>query len=112
MYFQYIQDDELEEVLINKAEEWVKIEIVVDDDFYEKHSKKVQFLESKGISVHKYRFPVMHAKAILVDKKQLFIGSVNFSSYSLDKNRETGIIFSDTKIIEQFLNIFIQDFSS
>jgi cardiolipin synthase len=30
----------------------------------------------------------MHSKAILVDEKYLFIGSVNFSEASFDKNRE------------------------
>ncbi|MDF1682884.1 MAG: phospholipase D-like domain-containing protein [Patescibacteria group bacterium] len=32
--------------------------------------------------------PKMHSKAILIDNKYLFLGSVNFSSYSLDRNRE------------------------
>lgn len=30
----------------------------------------------------------IHAKAILVDKTYLYIGSINFSRYSFDENRE------------------------
>jgi phosphatidylserine/phosphatidylglycerophosphate/cardiolipin synthase-like enzyme len=53
----------------------------------------------------------MHAKAILVDKKYLFIWSENFSYFSLEKNRELWIILKDKKVILKFINIFNKDFS-
>ncbi|MDR1944910.1 MAG: phospholipase D-like domain-containing protein [Candidatus Peribacteria bacterium] len=51
----------------------------------------------------------MHSKAILVDNKYLFIGSVNFSEYSLDKNREIGILTKEEKVISKFNEIFKKD---
>jgi phosphatidylserine/phosphatidylglycerophosphate/cardiolipin synthase-like enzyme len=51
----------------------------------------------------------MHAKAILIDDKYLFIWSINFSDYSIDKNREVWILLKNTDIIDKFLDIFKQD---
>jgi len=52
----------------------------------------------------------MHSKAILVDKKYLFIWSVNFSNYSLDKNRETWVLLTNNDIILKFIRLFNSDF--
>ena len=110
LYFQYLQDTDLEEILVEKSQEGIDIKIVVDDDFYEKYEEKIDFLQEQGIEIVKYHSSVMHAKAILVDKKTLVIGSINFSSYSLDKNRETAVITSDKEVIKSFYRIFLQDF--
>jgi phosphatidylserine/phosphatidylglycerophosphate/cardiolipin synthase-like enzyme len=51
----------------------------------------------------------MHAKAILVDEKYLFIWSINFSTYSIDRNREVWILIKNKNIIDDFLDIYSQD---
>jgi len=51
----------------------------------------------------------MHAKAILIDKEYLFIWSINFSYYSIDRNREVWILIKNSKIINNFLKIYNQD---
>jgi phosphatidylserine/phosphatidylglycerophosphate/cardiolipin synthase-like enzyme len=51
----------------------------------------------------------MHSKAVLVDNKYLFIWSENFSTPSLDKNREMWIILKNKKIINKFKKIFNSD---
>ena len=59
----------------------------------------------------------IHAKMILVDygsmTNQCYIGSVNFSSTSLDKNRESGIILgnNDTPILQSVYNTFMSDWA-
>lgn len=53
--------------------------------------------------------PRIHAKAILIDKKYLIISSVNFSTNSLDNNREIGIIITNQDAIEKFLKAFWKD---
>ncbi len=109
MYFQYLQDDDLLEHIRTKARSWVTVEIILDDDFYERETSMIAELQQENIHIYKYPKSVMHAKAILVDGKYLFIGSVNFSSYSLDSNRELGLILSDEHIVEEFQTIFTQD---
>lgn len=110
MYFQYLKDDALREHVIKKALEWVKIRIVLDDDYMREHVDEVQELRSYGIEIDEYDSSVMHAKAILVDSEVLFIGSINFSNYSLDKNREVWILIRDTHVISDFQEVFDSDF--
>jgi phosphatidylserine/phosphatidylglycerophosphate/cardiolipin synthase-like enzyme len=48
----------------------------------------------------------MHSKAILIDETYLFLGSINFSEYSLDKNKEVGVIIKNKSEVEEFIEIF------
>ena len=110
MYFQYLSDEKLENLLIKKALEWIKIRIVVSKDFYLERKDKIKKLEEKGIKIKYLKSVKMHSKAILIDDKYLFIWSVNFSRYSLDKNREIWVLLKNLDIISKFQNLFAIDF--
>jgi len=56
--------------------------------------------------------PYVHAKLLLVDGERAYIGSVNFSAQSMDKNRELGILVSQPDIIEKLRQTFEIDFES
>lgn len=49
-------------------------------------------LDAGGVSVRLLRVPTVHAKAMVIDRRQLYIGSVNFTRASFDDNREVGIL--------------------
>jgi phosphatidylserine/phosphatidylglycerophosphate/cardiolipin synthase-like enzyme len=51
----------------------------------------------------------MHAKAILTDKKYLYIWSINFSDNSIDNNREIWILIQNNDVINNFIDIFNND---
>jgi cardiolipin synthase len=55
--------------------------------------------------------PYMHAKMMLVDGSQAFIGSVNFSTASTTDARELGIFFADTATVQMISGEFEQDWS-
>jgi phosphatidylserine/phosphatidylglycerophosphate/cardiolipin synthase-like enzyme len=48
---------------------------------------------------------------ILADNDYAYLGSQNFSFYSLEKNRELGIFITDTSILSQLEKIFNQDYA-
>ena len=52
----------------------------------------------------------IHAKMIVSDGTEAFLGSENFSTTSLDKNRELGLFISDPGIIGQLESTFETDF--
>lgn len=54
--------------------------------------------------------PYVHAKLLLVDSSRAYVGSVNFSTQSLDKNRELGIIISQPDVVERLAQVFESDF--
>ncbi len=111
MYFQYLHDSKLEELLIKKSKSGVKVRVVVSENFYNSEKEKIKYLEKNNILIRPLLKAKMHSKSILVDNKYLFIWSVNFSSYSLDKNRETGLIFTNKDIILKFMELFKKDFA-
>ncbi|MFK7779917.1 MAG: phosphatidylserine/phosphatidylglycerophosphate/cardiolipin synthase family protein [Candidatus Gracilibacteria bacterium] len=108
MYFQYFEDDELVNRLINiKEEKNIEINVIIPDTAKEDPNVKKMF--DIGIKINILSKHKMHAKSILIDNKYLFIGSINFSTYSIDKNREVGILILNTEVINNFLEIFNQD---
>lgn len=108
MYFQYLKDDELVNKLINiKKEKNISIEIIIPDTATEdENTIKLKNAWINILVLPKYK---MHAKAILVDEKYLFIWSINFSTYSIDRNREIWILIKNKNIIDDFLDIYSQD---
>ena len=111
LYFQYLEDEKLEKILLEKAREWVKIRIIVSNNFFEENKKKIKFFKKNNIIIKPLKNIKMHSKAILVDNKYLFIWSENFSSFSLDKNREVWLIFTNKTEINKFKKIFEKDFA-
>ena len=112
LYFQYLSDEKLEDLLVEKVKTWIKIRIIVSQDFYADEKVKIRKLEDLWISIKPLKTAKMHSKAILVDNKYLFIWSTNFSSYSIDKNREVGLIVTNRKVIEDFSKLYNKDFAN
>jgi phosphatidylserine/phosphatidylglycerophosphate/cardiolipin synthase-like enzyme len=54
----------------------------------------------------------MHAKMIISDDKKAYIGSINFSTQSMDKNRELGIILTQQDIIQTISTTFQKDWNT
>jgi phosphatidylserine/phosphatidylglycerophosphate/cardiolipin synthase-like enzyme len=55
--------------------------------------------------------PYMHAKMMIADGTKAYIGSMNYSTDSLTKAREVGILFSDAGTIAAFSAVFEQDWA-
>jgi phosphatidylserine/phosphatidylglycerophosphate/cardiolipin synthase-like enzyme len=69
-------------------------------------------LKSCGVSMESLATPYLHAKAMVVDGTQAFIGSENFSSESLDWNRELGVIFQDTASVATVAQTIASDLAA
>lgn len=109
-YFPYMWDDELESVFSEQVERWIKLRGIVWSDHVKENTENIKKLEKKGWNISAMERPKLHAKAVLVDEKYLYIGSINFSRYSLDENREIWIIITNKSIISEFQGIFESDF--
>jgi phosphatidylserine/phosphatidylglycerophosphate/cardiolipin synthase-like enzyme len=75
---------------------------LVQENMGGKYSPVLNALKSAGATIATYSSRTgyyIHAKTVLADygtaQAKLFVGSENFSTDSLDKNRELGLIFSD-----------------
>lgn len=103
MYQQYIQDESIMSMLMQKS--WLDLKFIVADN-----SSKGE-LEASPLDqfTHFWKKPYVHAKMILVDDTYLIVSSINMSANSMDMNREIGIIIIDSFLIEEFRRQFERD---
>jgi cardiolipin synthase A/B len=76
------------------------------------NDKAIKNLESANVKVKLMSNPYVHGKIILVDNKKAYVGSINFSTQSMDSNRELGIIVSQNDLIESLQNTFNSDWEN
>lgn len=65
-----------------------------------------------GVTFVQLDTPYVHAKAIVADGARAYVGSANFSSTSLDHNRELGGIFTDATSVKSVATTVAGDIAS
>ena len=65
-----------------------------------------------GVTFVQLETPYVHAKAIVADGTRAYVGSANFSSTSLDHNRELGGIFTDATSVKSVATTVAGDIAS
>ena len=71
-------------------------------------------LSDAGVIVKTYASSAdkfIHAKVIIADSAKVFVGSQNFSTQSLEGNRELGVLISREDIISSLESTFISDWN-
>jgi cardiolipin synthase len=80
-------------------------QVLLPSSLSRRDRRNAQALEKSGVQVRTLHKPFMHAKMIVGDTYG-FIGSENFSSASLERNREAGVAFTSkttrAKLEQQF----------
>ncbi len=109
-YFPYIADDDFQEQLFDIAQSGKILRGIVSQAFYKENPEIIESFANAGIPLVALNDAKLHAKTIIVDGVSIYIGSVNFSTYSFDENREVGIIFKNPDIAQQLQEIFSSDF--
>jgi cardiolipin synthase len=104
-------DSDITRALCDVARRRVKVSVVMtdDDSWHEAFGE----LAACGVQVRTYPASAalyIHAKEIVVDGRQAFVGSQNFSRTSLQDNRELGIVISNRPIVGQLVQTFASDF--
>ena len=112
----FIEDEEMydqqsENLMIADAHRGVQVEVLLPSSTAG-NSPDVAWLKAGGVHVRFIKRPYMHAKLIIVDGAVAFVGSENFSSTSLDKNRELGIILSGSRALGVLSTTFSLDWST
>ena len=78
------------------------------------YATELDALDKAGAQIRTYAQTAslyIHAKVIVADASKAFLGSENFSSASLTKNRELGIILSDAGVIKSLQTTLASDFA-
>jgi phosphatidylserine/phosphatidylglycerophosphate/cardiolipin synthase-like enzyme len=103
--------------LENAAARGVDVEVTMTNDDNE-YASEFDALTAAGVHVHTYAYTAslyIHAKIIVADygtsAAMVDVGSQNFSSASLTKNRELGFITNNTSIISGINSAFTSDYA-
>ncbi len=112
IYDEELEDKSIENLIEKKATQGVKVYVIVADPVSVSSNKDViSEFKKYGIDIRYVSSPFIHAKAIVVDKKTGYIGSVNLTDTSFDKNREVGVMIDDPKVLTSVRETFFNDFT-
>ncbi|HYK08995.1 MAG TPA: phospholipase D-like domain-containing protein [Candidatus Eisenbacteria bacterium] len=104
-----VDDPDIIHLLKSKANTVIIRLIIPSISQISANKKAMVLLQQSGILVKTLKIPYIHAKLILVDDKKAYIGSINFTTQSMDSNREVGIILSQQDSIGQLNQDFSED---
>ncbi len=107
-----MNDSGVEQALVSAAQHGVKVEVILpapSGSSSNSTSSGIATIKQGGVTVREDAQLYMHAKIIIVDGKEAFVGSENISSQSLDQNRELGIIVSDGGVLNTLQQTFQGD---
>ena len=113
MGFEVWGDDSILNLLAQKQKAGVEIKILMGH--YKKVSCNLEFAQKlKAVGITNIKFlgvPFLHGK-VLISDNSAYIGSINTTTNSMEKNREMGIVMTDTKLVNALKLSFNQDFSA
>jgi hypothetical protein len=107
-----MSDRDIVNALASAARRGVDVQITMTNTAGEYASEWSQLTAAgAGVSTYLPDAPLyIHAKVILADNLRAFVGSENFSSASLTRNREVGLIVSDSEIVASLNATLASDF--
>ncbi len=108
-----LYDTNIAQAIAADAQRGVQVQVVLPTPQTQpdSNSNGIAIIKAAGAQVKEDPQLIMHAKMLVVDGKQAFVGSENFSTASLDSNRELGLLLSDPQIISTLQQTFDQDWS-
>ncbi|HEU5378045.1 MAG TPA: phospholipase D-like domain-containing protein [Ktedonobacteraceae bacterium] len=83
-----MNDDGIEQDLVNAAQRGVRVEVILpapDSSSSDSNSKGIATIKQGGVQVREDSQLYMHAKIMIIDGKEAFVGSQNISTQSLDQ---------------------------
>lgn len=93
-------DDHVLELLVRRAQEGVRVAVVLEDpSSISEHRAVAATLGAAGGELRWLASPTMHAKAIVADGAVAYLGSINFTAASMDRNREVGLLTDDAAAV-------------
>ena len=113
-----MEDTGIESALESALKRGVSLTLV-QENVGGKYSPILNTLKSAGAKISIYSSRTghyIHAKTVLADygtaQAKMFVGSENFSTYSLDKNRELGLILTDSGCMTGVEAVLTTDFNN
>ena len=83
--------------------------LMADADWVNANADAAKYLSNQSIPARWMKDPGVHVKSIMVDGERAYLGSINLSYTSLDKNREVGVVVLDKAQVQRMTSTFEKD---
>ena len=103
----------IQDALEAAAHRGVDVKVVMTDSYYWSQAFNQLVANGVHVSTYSYYAPVyIHAKAIVINNSEVYVGSINYSTASMIYNRELGIITNNPAVVKVVENTLNTDFSN
>jgi cardiolipin synthase A/B len=97
-----LSDDDLENHFAAALGRGVAVRLVVPGSGLSSDTNATLLrLKGRGAQIKGLSSPAIHAKAIVVDGKRAYVGSINLTTASIDRNREVGLITETASVLDR-----------
>lgn len=107
-----MQDSTIAQAIASAAQHGIHVQVILpapSSPSGDSNNQGISLITQAGVQVREDTHLYMHAKIIIVDGKEAFVGSENISTQSLDQNRELGILISDQAVLNTLQQTFQHD---
>lgn len=103
-------DRDVRNALAERKDAGVDVRVILaDPGWIDANARAAEFLHQHQITPRWY--PHVHVKSILVDGRAAYVGSVNMSQNSIDRNREIGLIVTEATNVDAAHRTFEHDWA-
>lgn len=104
-------DDEVRAAVKARVEAGVTVRaLIADANWVDANAAAATYLKNLGVPVR--WIPHLHTKVIVADGARGYLGSENLSQTSLDKNREVGLVVTDSSSVAPLVSSFETDWTT
>jgi cardiolipin synthase len=107
-----LTDDSIVAALLARSAAGVDVRVLLSssgDNDAERNA--IAVLKQHNIVVKTLATPYLHLKMCIADARTAYAGSANFTTNSLTRNRELGVLTDNTQAVQTLVNIFEGDFT-
>ena len=107
-----MQDSTVEQALASAAQRGVNVQVILpapQSGSTDSNAAGIAVIKAGGAQVKEDSQLYMHAKMMVADGTNAYVGSINISSNSFDNNRELGVLFTNTNVISTLNSTFQTD---
>jgi len=107
-----LSDDEVRAALANRVAAGVRVQVLLADPAWiDSNTEAAMAMRAAGAEVRFLTFLDNHAKLIVSDDEEAYVGSTNLSWTSLMRNREVGVVLTDSGSVETLSGQFDSDWA-
>lgn len=108
-YAEVIRDPEIIAALAAAEARGVDVRLIVDGTLDEDQQETAAQLDERGVEIRLATGLYIHAKIMVIDGASVIVGSQNFTTTSLDDNRELAMLVRDPLLVERCVSVFERD---